>query len=111
MFQCPISIDLKAAFDDPRKGPWLYVMITVLLLASIPVGLLITLFGFEYGFPTPGMYAAVKLVPASASDWGGLGSLDSRAVVGATVDSICCYMIIGALTSVVVRLWRKAKSP
>lgn len=88
----------------------LYVMIVVLILAAIPVGWLITLSGFRYGFPTPGVYAAVKLVPASASDWGGLGSLGSRAVVSAIVDSICCYLILGTPIAIVAKLRRKTKN-
>ncbi len=92
-----------------RKGPGLYFVIAVLMLLCIPVGWLITNAGFQYGFPTPGMYAAVKLVPVPASDWRGLGSLASLGVVGAIVDGICCYLIIGGLTAVVIGLWRKLR--
>jgi len=91
-----------------RRRPWLYITIIVLILASKPVGLLITYSSWQYGVPTPGDYAAMKLVPDSKPD--SLAALHPRVVVATFVNAICFYLIIGTLTIVMIKLWRKTRS-
>jgi hypothetical protein len=88
------------------RGPRLYILIVVLILAIIPVGLLITYSSFHYGFPTPGEYAAMTLVPDSEP----MAALTPRIAVATVVNAICCYLLAGALAVVITTARRKAKS-
>src|ERR1700693_819025 len=62
-------------------------------LISIPLGFLLSLYGYGYGFPTPGTYFSLKLIPPSAHPEG-LGRLGDAFFLGTGIDSSCCYALI-----------------
>jgi hypothetical protein len=54
-------------------------------LVSIPLGFLLSMFGYGYPFPTPGMYIATRLMKSPPSaEWSIFGE---NVLVGMAVDA------------------------
>ncbi len=88
-----------------REGRLHYIEIGVRMLFCTPLGALITFaLSFQYGFPTPGWYAAVKLVPDAGPEAGWLAPLIPRLFVAGFVNVVCCYVIIRALVAILAPL-------
>lgn len=91
-----------------HKGPAYYlirvVISVVLILVGIPLGWVITGFGFQYNIPTPGVYvgACVTRLLPQTGEWG--PSVPALLACG-LVNSFCCYALIYALFVVAKRLF------
>ena len=47
----------------------------VVALVSIPLGFLLSMFGYGYPFPTLGMYVAARLKPLPSAEWSIFGRM------------------------------------
>lgn len=94
-----------------RTGPLRYIEIAVRILVWTPIGMLVS-FVLSIGFniPTPGMYAAMILVPDPTSQREWLAPLIPRLFVAGLVNVICFYVVLGVLVAMITRL-RRQKNP
>jgi len=76
----------------------------VLMLIGIPLGFVITVFSWEYKFPTPGLYIGACVPWLIPPIWN-LPPATPALVVSTLVNSFCCYALIYALFVVVKRLF------
>lgn len=98
-----------------RRGLLHYIEIAALAVLCIPVSAVITfLLTAGFDIPTPGLYAAMKLVPdPKGGGWnpGAFDTLIPRLAVAGAINAICCCVIILAVAAVVVHFSRRKGPP
>jgi hypothetical protein len=78
-----------------REGPLDYIEIAVRMLICVPLSvLLIVPVSFQFNIPTPGLYAAMKLVPDRGLGGEWLDPLIPCLIFAGFVNVVCFYVIM-----------------
>jgi hypothetical protein len=110
VFSCDVLLHALAR-PRRREGPAHYIEIAVRILLCVPLGIvLLFVLSFQYNVPTPGLYVAMRLISDRAAGPEPFAPLMPRLFVAGLINVVCLYLILRALTGVVVYL-RQRKKP